>query len=258
LFDIALAEQAADAGVQVVVNTAVTSLIKEGDAIKGVKTKSNTMPEIYGRIVIAADGIRALLKGIPYWEKLTRPNQKISSGIKWNLSGVKDIEDDVLELHLGAFSERGFATVAPIGKKGCCLTDMLSMKELDTIRAGHWAISGKFKNCTVHRMTGFSHPVPMGVMLPKRVKEGLMLAGDAGGFLGIDAAVATGKAAGDVAGKAIKNGDVTGQGLNEYQEISNEIGLYKFGYAAQFHNLDQFTGHTDNEIEDILEHGIEI
>jgi flavin-dependent dehydrogenase len=107
-------------------------------------------------------------------------------------------------------------------------------------------------------MTGFSHPVPMGVMLPKRVKDGLMLAGDSGGFLGIDAAVALGKAAGDVAGKAVDKGDFTEKGLNEYQEISHEVGLYKFGYAAQFHNLDQFRGHTDDEIQSLFEHGLEI
>lgn len=258
LFDVALAEQAAAAGVQVVINTGVTSLIKEGDTVKGVKTNSNTMPEIYSKIVIAADGIRSLLKGIPSWEKLTRPDQKVSSGLKWDLSGVEDLEDDILELHLGAFSERGFATLAPIGKKGCCLADMVSLKELDTIKAGNWPISKKFKNCTVLRMTGFSHPFPMGVMLPKRVKEGLMLAGDAGGFLGIDAAVATGEAAGDVAGKAVKKGDVTEQGLDDYQKISHEIGLYKFGFAAQFHNLDQFMGKTDDEIEELFERGIDL
>lgn len=258
MFDLALAEQAAAAGVQVVINTGVTSLIKEGDAVKGVKTNSKTMPEIYGKIVIAADGIRSLMKGIPSWAGLSRSDQKVSSGLKWDLSGVEGLEADILELHLGAFSERGFATLAPTGKKGCCLADMVSLKELDTIRAGQWPISKRLKNCTVLRITGFSHPYPMGVMLQQRVKEGLMLAGDAGGFLGIDAALATGKVAGDVAGKAVKSGDVTEQGLNEYSEISHQIGLYEFGYASQFHNLDQFLGKTDDEIEELFESGIDL
>jgi flavin-dependent dehydrogenase len=215
------------------------------------------MPEVYARVVIAADGIRSLLKGVPSWEKMTRPDQKISSGLKWYLGNVKDLDPDYLEVHLGAFGERGFATVAPIGKDRA-LADMVSLKELDTIRAGKWAISRKFKDCTVLRMTGFSHPYPMGVMLPKRVKEGLMLAGDAGGFLGVDAAVSTGQVAGDVAARAAKKGDVTEAGLEEYSKISSEIGQYKFGYAVTFHNLDQFLGKTDDEIEKLFDSGIEL
>lgn len=258
LLDVILAEQAADTGAKVVVNTRVTGIIRENGTVKGVKTNSNSMPEINGKIVIAADGIRSLLKGIPSWEGLTRSDQEVASGLKWHLSGVKEVEADILELHLGSFSQRGFATVAPIGKKGSCLTDVLNMKEMDTIQAGKWAISDKFRDCAILRMTGFSHPVPMGVMLPKRVKDGLMLVGDAGGFLGIDAAVSLGQVAGDVAGKAIEKGDLTEKGLEEYEEISHKIGQYEFTYGAQFHNLDQFSGHTDSEIQEIFENGISI
>lgn len=257
LFDVALADRAAAAGVKVVINTAVTGLIKEGNAVKGVKTNSSALSEVQSKVVIAADGIRSLLKGVPSWEKMTRSDQQVSSGLKWYLGGLKDVDEDVLELHLGGFSERGFATIAPIGENRC-LADMVSMKELETIRNGHWALSSKFKDCTVLRVTGFSHPYPMGVMLPKRIKEGLMLAGDAGGFLGVDAAVATGKVAGDVAGDAIKKGDVTEKGLDMYQKISGEIGEYKFGYAQQFHNLDYFAGKTDDEIEKIWDDGIDL
>jgi flavin-dependent dehydrogenase len=132
------------------------------------------------------------------------------------------------------------------------------MKEMDTIKTGKWAISKKLKNCTILRMTGFSHPHPMGVMLPKKIKAGLMLVGDAGGFLGIDAAVALGTAAGDVAGKAAKKGDFSEKGLKEYEDISNEVGGYKFGYAGQFNNLSQFQNHSDAEIQDLFEHGLPI
>jgi digeranylgeranylglycerophospholipid reductase len=258
LFDVALAEQAAAAGAEIVINTAVIELVKRGEVVQGVRTNSATLAEVHANVVIAADGIRALLKGIPSWERMTRADQKVSSGIKWQLSGVEDIEPDVLELHLGAFSERGFATIAPIGRKGSCLTDVVSMKEMHKIKSGKWVISDKFRNCTIQRMTGFSHPFPMGVMLPSRIKSGLMLAGDSGGFLGIDAAVSLGTVAGEVAVKANKKGDFSEKGLQEYQDISHEIGMYKFGYAGQFHNLDHFTGHTDAEIQDIFDHGLEI
>jgi digeranylgeranylglycerophospholipid reductase len=257
IFDVNLADQAAAAGVEVVVNTAVTGLINEGDAVVGVKTSNRAMPEIYGKIVIAADGIRALLKGVPNWEKMTRPDQQVSSGIKWYLGNTKDVSEDCIEVHLGEFSERGFVTVVPIGNN-CVLADMVSTKELERIRNGNWAISAKLRDCAVLRMTGFSHPYPMGVMLAKRVKNGLMLVGDSGGFLGVDAAVATGMVAGSCAATAVAAGDVSEQGLAEYTRISQEIGEYKFGYAVTFHNLDHFMGKSDDEIEHIFDSGIEL
>lgn len=257
IFDVNLADQAAAAGVKVVINTAVTSLIKEGDTVVGVETSSKAMPEIRGSVVIASDGIRALLKGVPSWENMTRSDQKVSSGIKWYLGNTKDVAQDCIEVHLGDFSERGFVTIVPIGNN-CVLADMVSTKELDRIKSGDWPISTKLRDCAVLRMTGFSHPYPMGVMLPKRVKNGLMLAGDSGGFLGVDAAVATGMVAGECAARAVKAGDVTEEGLAEYTRVSQEIGEYKFGYAVTFHNLDHFMGKSDDEIEAIFDSGIEL
>jgi digeranylgeranylglycerophospholipid reductase len=257
IFDVNLAEQAAAAGARVVINTAVTGLIKDGETVVGVQTSNRAMTDVYGKVVIAADGIRSLLKGVPSWEKMTRPDQKVSSGLKWYLGNTKDVDPDRIEVHLGDFSERGFVTLVPIGND-CVLADMVSTKELERIRSGSWAVSAKLKDCTVLRMTGFSHPYPMGVMLPKRVKNGLMLVGDAGGYLGVDAAVATGMVAGACAARAVAAGDVSEEGLAEYTRISQEIGEYKFGYAVTFHNLDYFMGKSDDEIQEIFDSGIEL
>jgi len=251
LFDIELANQASDAGVKIAVNAGVTGIIEEGGVVVGVKTNSPSMPEVYGNIVIAADGLRGLLKGVATWTKLNRPVQKVNSGMRWYFSRV-DVEEDLLGIYLGDFSERGFISVAPIGNK-CCLTDMLSLKELEIIRSGDWPCSKIFRNANVMRMTGFAHPIPMGVILPQRVKDGLLLAGDACGLLGIDAAVSTGMAAGAVAAAAVKKGDVTEAGLSEYTRISDEIGRYEYGYSADFNRLDVFFGKKDAEIEELYE-----
>lgn len=105
LFDVELAKLAANAGAEIVVNTRVTSLIEKGGTIKGVNTTSSKMPKIHSKIVIAADGLRALFKGIARWEGMSRPDQQVLSGLTFHLTGVKDIEPGVIEFHLGSFPD---------------------------------------------------------------------------------------------------------------------------------------------------------
>jgi digeranylgeranylglycerophospholipid reductase len=249
LFDLELARLAAEAGAKIVVNTRVTGLIKENDAIKGVKTSSKEMNEVQGKIVIAADGIRALFKGIALWEGMNRQNQMIISGLKWHLAGVKDVKPGVLEFHIGSLCERGFVTVCGLDN-GTCLTDISSESDFDRIKSGNWALSKKLKDCTVMRVTGFSHPIPMGLMLEKKVKDGLILAGDASGFNSIDQAVASGQYAAQVATEAIKAGDVSQAKLGKYEKLCRKLNDEdKEWYTLQFHALQRFFGLPDEEIE---------
>ncbi len=248
-FDLELAKQSAEAGAEVVVNTRVTGLLHDDGVITGVTTNSKTMPEIHGKIVIAADGIRALVKGIPEWEGLAKESLKVVSGIKWHLSGCK-LQPGVLEVHLGSFCGRGFITIAPIDSS-TCLTDIPYLEDLETIKAGKWVVSEELRNCTVLRMTGWSHPMPMaGIHTKKKVKAGLLLVGDAArGLGGIDYAVASGVKAGEVATRAVKERDVSEKNLSEYAEFCREIESMKGGYAWQFERLDLFHGLSEEAIQ---------
>jgi len=249
IFDLELARLAAEAGARIVVNTRVTSLIKENGVVKGVQTSSKEMNEVQGKIVIAADGIRALFKGIALWEGMSRQNQMIISGLKWHLAGVKDVKPGVLEFHLGSLCERGFVTVCGFDQE-TCMTDISSESDFDRIKSGNWALSKKLKNCTVVRVTGFSHPIPMGLMLEKKVKDGLILAGDASGFNSIDQAVASGRYAAQVAAEAIKAGDVSEAKLSKYEGLCHKLNTEdKEWYTLQFHALQRYFGLPDEEIE---------
>ncbi len=248
LFDIELARLAKEAGAEIVINTRVTGLIKENGVVKGVKTGSPKRPEFRGKAVIAADGLRALIKGIAKWEGLTRPDQMVISGLKWHLSGVKDVEPGILEFHLGSLCDRGFVTVVGLAN-GCCMTDIVSQSDFEKIRDGNWALSKKIKDCAVLRVTGFSHPIPMGIMLPKKVKDGLILGGDAAGFISIDQAVSSGMSAGEVAAEAVKAGDVSEKQLAVYEDLCRKLEEEKEWYTHQFHSLERFFGLPDEEIE---------
>ena len=248
IFDFELARLAAEAGANIVVNTRVTGLIKEERGVKGVNTSSNNLPEVHCKIVIAADGLRALFKGITKMAGLSRENQMIISGLKWHLSGVKDVEPGILEFHLGSLCDRGFVTVIGM-ENGCCMTDIVSQKDFEKIKAENWALSKKIKDCAVLRVTGFSHPIPMGIMLPKKVKDGLILAGDAAGFISIDQAVSSGRSAAEVAAEAIKSGDVSEAKLAKYEDLCQKLEEEKEWYTHQFHSLERFFGLPDDEIE---------
>ncbi len=248
LFDLELARLAAEAGAKIVVNTRVTGLIKKDGFVKGVNTSSSTMPEAYADIVIAADGIRALFKGIAMWEGMNRQSQAIISGLKWHLVGVKDVSPGVLEFHLGSLCKRGFVTIIGYDNR-TCLTDISSESDFESIKSGNWALSKKLKDCTVLRVTGFSHPIPMGRMLDKKVKNGLILAGDASGLSSIDQGVATGRYAAEVAEEAIKAGDVSEAKLSKYDELCRRLDENKEWYTLQFRSLQRFFGLPDDEIE---------
>ena len=248
LFDLELALQAAEAGAQIAVNTTVTGLIKEEGIIRGVKTNSSTIPSVAGKVVVAADGIRALFKGIAAWEGLSQPDQKVISGLKWHLANVKGTEPGIIEFHLGSFCERGWLTLIDRGH-GSYLTDIPSLRDYEQIKNGTYLISQKLRHSQVLRITGFSHPVPMGRTLDTRVKDGLILAGDGAGFLSIDFAVATGKAAGEVAAEAAIAGDCSAENLARYDRLSREIEARKEWFTSQFHALERFFGLPDEEIE---------
>jgi len=254
LFDLELAKQAAAAGAEIVVDIRVTGLIHEDGVLKGVTTSSRTRPEIGGKIVVAADGIRALFKGIPSWEGLVKPDTHVLSGIKWHLSGVKGIDPHTLEVHLGSFCDRGWVTVAPLDNASC-YTDIATMSDLEKIRAGNWPLSKKLKDCAVLRVTGWSHPVPMSsVHTTKKIKDRLILVGDAArGLGGIDFAVTSGQKAAEVITKAMAEGDFTEAKLSEYEEFCHELEGIRGGYAWQFERLDNYNNLSDDEIQKLFE-----
>lgn len=253
LFDLELAKQATEAGAEVVVNTRVTGILHQDGVVTGVTTNSKTMLEVHGKIVIAGDGIRALFKGIPKWEGLAKENLQILSGIKWHLSGVK-FDPGILELHLGSFCERGWVTIAPLDGV-TCYTDISNMEDLEKIKTGKWVLSKKLRKCSVLRMTGWSHPMPMsGIHTTKKTKAGLILVGDAArGLGGIDFAITSGMKAGEVAAKAVKEGNVSEKSLSSYEKFCRDLESIKGGYAWQFERLDQFNNLSDKQIQEEFE-----
>jgi digeranylgeranylglycerophospholipid reductase len=221
-FDRELAKQAVNAGADLRLNTRVTSLIKKDGRVIGVTTNSTTVPNLYSKIVIGADGIHAAQKGTPRWEGLISAEQTFTVGITLELTRVRDIEPDVREIHTGSFIKRGWTGICPLDDVSC-ITDFMSMAQFDQVKAGNYALSKKIKDAIPVRMTGWNHTSDLGAGLPRFVEEGLILVGSAANLASVLHVILSGRYAAEVAVEAIQEDDVTVKKLSKYEDLCTPL-----------------------------------
>jgi digeranylgeranylglycerophospholipid reductase len=247
-FDQEMARQAVNASAELLLNIRVTGLIKKEGRIAGVTTGSSIHPEISGKVVVAADGIHAVQKGIPFWAGLTPPGLTYIRGISFELTGVKDLESDTLEMHAGTFSPKGWLTVFPRDEVSC-LTHFETFADYERVKAGTYALSRKIRKASPLKMVGYSHAANLGVRLPKIVTDGLILTGSSANCRGTIPVIATGTAAGEVAAEAVLAGDVSEAFLNRYEKrLSKKLPSSGFMYTG-FTSIMPFAHCSDSEIE---------
>ncbi len=223
LFDQQLAGQAAEAGAELVINTKVTGLLTEGEAVVGVTTKSKVRPEIRGKIVIAADGIKSTMGGIPKMAGFVEGKSKVYSGITWWLANVRDIEPGVQELHLGPYS----GVMGWIWLQRCdsftCLADFDNNEDFENCRKGDSILSEKMRNAMPIRMNGWAQPRYIGRPFPSKVKTGLILAGAAAKYYPFITCYLSGRYAGETASEAVKKNDVSENSLSPYDDLCKSL-----------------------------------
>jgi digeranylgeranylglycerophospholipid reductase len=247
VFDRALAELAAQAGAEVHVKTAVTGLVKEAGAIKGVTIEHGAYlagienVEIEAQIVIGADGIESQTGR---WGGLNThlPLKDTMVCVQYLLAGV-DIDPTcnyfTIDHHI---APGGYAWVFPKGegKANVGLGVQADIWEAGAISTGG-RDSQSIRDGTVlgfltrfiendprlsqaYPVTLVAGNVPVGLSPNQIVADGLMLVGDAarqvdpltGG--GIANAMTAGKMAAEVAVAAIEAGDSCQQVLARYPE----------------------------------------
>ncbi|MBA7563197.1 hypothetical protein ES708_04850 [subsurface metagenome] len=221
-FDRELARQAVNAGANLRLNCRVTGLLKEGGRVIGVTTNSTTMPNLYGKLVIGADGISAAQKGTPRWGGLTGDSRTFTNGVTLELARVRDIEPDVHEYHTGAFIKRGWTGICPRDDVSCTI-DFMSMVEFEKVKTGNYALSRKLRDAIPVRVTGWSHPADLGIGMNKLVEDGLILAGSAANFIGILQSILSGRYAGETAVKSIQDDDVSAKKLSKYEALCKTL-----------------------------------
>ena len=202
-----------------VLNTNVEGLLKENGQIKGVVTNSRAMPQVLGKVVIAAGGNPSRQAGITKQEGMNRPEETFWPGIIWDLVGVRDADPAALETIYGADVRRNWTTLWPRGgDRYIMVTD--TVEQLEHIKKGRYLLAQKLRNAYPMWMYEYVAGNMGGQPLPKgMVRDGLILAGDAAGYEGMAHAIVSGHWAGEVAAEAIKEGNVSTERLSAYEEM---------------------------------------
>ncbi len=226
VFDRVLAEEAAQAGAQVMVKTAATGLLLEDGVVRGVVARgpAGTM-EIECAVVIGADGVESQ---VGPWAGLdtTLPLRDVMACAQYLLAGI-EIDPARCYYYVGqGVAPGGYAWVFPKGEGKANVglgvqADLAADSALNYLTRFIESQPNLAQGSPVTLMVG---GVPVAAPLPRLVASGLMLVGDAarqvdpltGG--GIANAMLAGRLAAEVAAQAIAAGDTSAEALAPYEE----------------------------------------
>lgn len=248
VFDQELAKQAVRAGAKILLGTRVTGLIKRHGRVVGVSTASNALPEAFGKVVIAADGIAGGVRGVAKWEGLISDNQSYVSGITTELTGLKN-RDEVGGLYTGSYLTKGWFSITPAGAESC-VVQFMNLQEYRRVMEGGYFLSEVLKNAIPIRMDSWKQTSNLGVRFPKIVKDGLILTGSAANWRGTIVSLVSGRCAGEVAADAVHEGNVTARRLAMFIDLYEKTGLIKESYQhSSWQDSRPFGNCSDEEIE---------
>ncbi|MDD5094097.1 MAG: NAD(P)/FAD-dependent oxidoreductase [Dehalococcoidia bacterium] len=256
LYDQHLAAEATEAGAKILINTKATGLIIEREQIVGVRTERKDMPEIRGKVVIGADGVRALFGGVPIWSGLAEKVTEYMVGIKMLVSNVKNVDREVMELHLGPFGSskyyRGFIWIQRNDEHFCHM-GFDTVDNFERCRRGNYVLSKKLENAVITGMTGFSQPLTVHPgPLARKVKAGLILAGASANYPSFILNTLGGSYAGQIAAEAVSEGNVSEERLAAFETMCKKT-IDDPGWWSKDFGFGAWMNHTDDEKEELFD-----
>ena len=180
IFDYDLARMASDAGAEVVTKAYVHGLLRENDAVSGVRFVWKGEPrEVRARIIVGADGVESRVGKWAGIDTTTRLDD-MECCAQMTLTGV-DIEDDACEFHFGRnVAPAGYLWVFPKGNRtanvgvGISGTAARHRSPISYLRA---FVESRYPRSSV--LTTVAGGVPCAATLDHIVKENVVLVGDA-------------------------------------------------------------------------------
>jgi len=228
VFDKALADKAVEAGARLFTSTRVVDLVWDGSRVAGVKAVSEGGPlEFRSRVVIGADGHWSIVRRRA---GLQRYFADYVSCAQYQLGGLKLEDPTVNEFYLGArYAPGGYAWVFPKSEEVANVG--LGVRRIHTKPAVEYLqdfcqADPRFRDAKVLKVNGGICPVS-GV-LDEITRDGLILVGDAAGMLvpmtgaGIHSSIVAGRMAGEVAARAVEEGDISAARLGAFRKSFDE------------------------------------
>jgi electron transfer flavoprotein-quinone oxidoreductase len=238
-----LAQKAVEAGAVLVTSTTATALLRgPGGSVVGVRT-DRPEGDISARVVIACDGVNSLLaKEAGLYENFSPKH--FTLGAKEVLAFDKEeidrrfglVDRQGVDIEMigvtqglagGGFLYTNLESVAVgvvIAVEALAAATLRPEALIDGVKS-HPAIAPLLRGGELVEYS--AHLIPEGGYdaMPELVTDGLLVAGDAGGFClaaglfleGVNFAIGSGHAAGQSALEAIARGDTTKQGLSGYE-----------------------------------------
>ncbi|MEM2924940.1 MAG: NAD(P)/FAD-dependent oxidoreductase [Methanocellales archaeon] len=258
IFDRELAKLAARAGAQVQVKTKATGVLMENGFVRGIiASQLDKAFKIESKVVIAADGVESQVArwaGVDTTVKL----KDIESCVQFLMADI-DIDEEYADFYVGnKIAPGGYIWVFPKGEREANVgVGILGSKSGD-LRAIDYLqsfVAKKFPNGKIIEMVVGG--VPVSGPIKRAIANGLIIAGDAarqadpitGG--GIVNAMYAGKIAGEVAAKAVQEGNYSIEVLNEY-EIRWRATLGK-ELAKHYKVKEVFSTLTDDDLNSLAE-----
>lgn len=262
-FDKQLAIDAANAGVEVLLKTAATGILRENGGIVGVRAKAFGEPfEIRAKVTIAADGFESQVgrwAGIP----TNLATRDMDTCLQYRMTNV-DCDTRYCDFYLGKVAPGGYVWVFPkadglanvgIGVQLSKVTSTAAPRDyLDAWIANHPGYAKGKKIDVVGGGVSISPP------LKQTVTDGMMLVGDAARMIdpltggGIANGCIAGKICGEVAAEAAREGTPTKEFLQKYEKgwrVRLEEKLYRNWLAKE--KLCTISDETFDKVIDALQ-----
>ncbi|MFB0557756.1 MAG: geranylgeranyl reductase family protein [Candidatus Bathyarchaeia archaeon] len=258
-FDRALAENAVEAGAELMLNTRAKTVIWDGDAVSGVKaTGEDGLLEIRAKVVIGADGYASVIRktaGFGSWFP------DVCTCAQFRLGNLDLDEPDVNDFLLGSnVAPGGYAWVFPksneVANVGVGVRRIHKAPPVEYLKRFVDSDS-RLEGAKVLLVNGGICPVSG--TLDKTVDDGIMLVGDAAGQLipmtgaGVHSGVEAGKIAGEIAAEAAEMGDVSASRLSVYEKRFDEYWGKRISDSRKvLEMLDRFSDENLNTLARVI------
>ena len=227
-FDKELAMKAAKSGVDVMVKTYATALLKDGGKVAGARIRSMGEDiDVRAKIVIGADGFESQ---VGRWAGInTALNPKdIDSCYQYTLEGIEG-DPRFNDFYVGSMAPGGYIWVFWKGDGIANVGIGVQMSKIDRPGAAKWYLDRFIES---HPELGrgksirdVSGAVSISAPMERTVADGVMLVGDAARMIdpvsggGIYNASIAAKYAGEVAAEAVEMGDTGEDFLKKYEKL---------------------------------------
>ena len=260
VFDKHMAMDASRAGAKIMIKTRATGLKRENDRIIVSAEQMGEKITITAKIVIAADGPEG---HIARWAGLdcSTPFDEMLSCAQFEMTGLEMENSRAIQMYFGSVAPGGYAWIFPKGEDTANVG--LGVLKKRAQKSAYEYLLDFVKKCSETQKAQAVElnvgGIPVGGIIEKRAGDNILVAGDAAGFAnpitggGINSALESGMYAGQVAAKAVKEGNFTADYLKEYVRITDEIYGEEF---KMYMEAKEYLLSLDDEEFDKIAHGL--